>query len=151
VSHTAAIRGRATVLTMRLVFTLVFLIGCSSSGPAGRPRPDPGQRPSPGATLSPEQCTRRGGEVRGDIGDGRIACAQGERELGRVPLGIEGSICCAPVTPVAMLSPEQCTQQGGEIRGDIGDGRIACARGERELGRVPLGIEGSICCAPADY
>lgn len=53
--------------------------------------------------------------------------------------------------PVAMLTPEQCTAQGGEVRGDIGDGQIRCAAGVRQLGRVPLGIEGSICCAPAGY
>ncbi len=79
---------------MRFVFALVFLIGCGSS------KPEPGRVPGPGpvpvATLTPEQCTQRGGEIRGDIGDGQIACAVGERELGRVPLGIEGSICCAP-------------------------------------------------------
>jgi hypothetical protein len=81
---------------MRLIFTLVFLIGCGSSKPA--PGPGPGVRPDPTpvATLTPEQCTDRGGEIRGDIGDGQIACEKGERELGRVPLGIEGSICCAP-------------------------------------------------------
>jgi len=78
---------------MRFVLTLVFLIGCGSSKPAPGPRPGP----EPVATtLTAEQCTQRGGEVRGDIGDGKIACARGERELGRVPLGIEGSICCAP-------------------------------------------------------
>ena len=81
---------------MKLVFTLVFLIGCGSSKPAPGPRPAPGPDPTPVATLSAEQCTQQGGEVRGDIGDGKIACAQGERELGRVPLGVEGSICCAP-------------------------------------------------------
>lgn len=81
---------------MRLVFTLVFLVGCGSSKPAPIPGPAPGPGLAPVATLTPEQCTQQGGEVRGDIGDGKIACAQGERELGRVPLGIEGSICCAP-------------------------------------------------------
>ena len=81
---------------MRLVFTLVFLIGCGSSKPAPAPGRTPAPGPTPVATLTPEQCTKRGGEIRGDIGDGKIACAEGERELGRVPLGIEGSICCAP-------------------------------------------------------
>ena len=83
---------------MRSAFTLVFLIACGSSKPAPAPAPGPAPGPEPTqvATLSPEQCTAQGGEVRGDIGDGKIACAPGERELGRVPLGIEGSICCAP-------------------------------------------------------
>lgn len=50
------------------------------------------------------------------------------------------------VTP---MTPDECTTQGGQVRGDIGDGKIACADGERELGRVNQGIEGAICCAPA--
>lgn len=79
---------------MRIFFALVFLIGCGSSTTKKPIASQPAQKPV--ATLSPEQCTQQGGEVRGDIGDGRIACAEGERELGRVPLGIEGSICCAP-------------------------------------------------------
>lgn len=76
--------------------TLVFLIGCASNRPAPEPGRPPRPRPEPVATLTPEQCTDRGGEIRGDIGDGKIACEPGERQLGRVPLGIEGSICCAP-------------------------------------------------------
>ena len=51
------------------------------------------------AAMTPDQCTTDGGQVRGDIGDGKIACADGERELGRVAQGIEGAICCAPATP----------------------------------------------------
>jgi hypothetical protein len=47
------------------------------------------------------------------------------------------------------MEPDQCTAQGGQVRGDIGDGKIACAEGERELGRVRQGIEGAICCAAA--
>lgn len=81
---------------MKLIFALVFLIGCGSSKPAPTPGPAPTQDPAPVGMLTPEQCTQQGGEVRGDIGDGKIACAEGERQLGRVPLGIEGSICCAP-------------------------------------------------------
>jgi hypothetical protein len=79
------------------------LIACGSSKPAPTPAPAPapGLAPEspPVAMLTPDQCTQQGGEVRGDIGDGKIACNDGERELGRVPLGIEGSICCAPAVP----------------------------------------------------
>lgn len=90
---------------MRLAFTLAFLIGCGGSKPAPAPAPAPAPQPTtapeptPVSMLTPDQCTQQGGEVRGDIGDGKIACADGERELGRVPLGIEGSICCAPAAP----------------------------------------------------
>jgi hypothetical protein len=78
---------------MKILFTLLFVIGCSGSSSKPAPmRPDP----EPVATLSPDQCVQQGGEVRGDIGDGQIRCGAGERELGRVPVGIEGSICCVP-------------------------------------------------------
>ncbi|MBA3818822.1 MAG: hypothetical protein H0X17_08015 [Deltaproteobacteria bacterium] len=49
----------------------------------------------------------------------------------------------------AAMTPEECTKQGGEVRGDIGDGKIACDAQERELGRVMTGIEGGVCCASA--
>jgi hypothetical protein len=39
-----------------------------------------------------------------------------------------------------------CTEQGGQVRGDIGDGQIKCAEDEETLGRVNQGIEGAICC-----
>jgi hypothetical protein len=45
--------------------------------------------------MTPEECTGKGGEVRGDIGDGKVACAEGETDLGRVNQGIEGAVCCA--------------------------------------------------------
>jgi hypothetical protein len=32
--------------------------------------------------------------VRGDIGDGKIACVEGETELARIEGGVEGSVCC---------------------------------------------------------
>lgn len=58
----------------------------------------------------------------------------------------------APVEPTpaqaAPISREECESQGGRVAGDIGDGKIQCNPGERELGRVTLGIEGGLCCAP---
>ena len=87
---------------MRFAFTLGFVlaVGCassSSSKPAPmRPAPEP--QPTPvAAALTPEQCTLQGGELRGDIGNGQIGCGPGEYELGRVSLGIEGSLCCTPI------------------------------------------------------
>ncbi|MBA3541377.1 MAG: hypothetical protein H0T79_17325 [Deltaproteobacteria bacterium] len=55
----------------------------------------------------------------------------------------------SPSEPAAPMTPDACTAQGGQVRGDIGDGKIACAEGERELGRVSQGIEGAICCLAA--
>ncbi len=58
------------------------------------PKPDEVTPPSP-ALMSPEECTSQGGKVKGDIGDGKVACSEGERELGKVKTGIEGGVCCA--------------------------------------------------------
>lgn len=46
-------------------------------------------------------------------------------------------------------TPEECTCAGGVIHGDIGDGKVACAPDETELGRIQQGIEGAVCCRPA--
>jgi hypothetical protein len=92
--------------------------------------------------LSVQECEDAGAVVRGDIGDGQIACASGETELGRVRTGIEGGVCCERI----VLTPDQCELAGGFIRTDIGDGRIACEAGETDLGRVAFGREGGVCC-----
>jgi hypothetical protein len=47
------------------------------------------------------------------------------------------------------ITREACEAQGGRIAGDIGDGKVKCNEGEKEVGRVQLGIEGSLCCVPA--
>jgi hypothetical protein len=47
-----------------------------------------------GAANTPAHCECLGGYVRGDIGDGQVACPQGETELERVKQGIEGAVCC---------------------------------------------------------
>lgn len=47
------------------------------------------------------------------------------------------------------MSPEECTAKGGQVKGDIGDGKVACGTGEKEIGRVNQGIEGAICCTKA--
>lgn len=46
------------------------------------------------------------------------------------------------------MSPEECMQKGGQVKGDIGDGKVACDEGQEDLGRVRQGIEGAVCCAP---
>jgi hypothetical protein len=45
------------------------------------------------------------------------------------------------------MTPDECTKQGGQVRGDIGDGQIKCAEDERQIGRVAIGVEGGVCCA----
>jgi hypothetical protein len=46
------------------------------------------------AAGTPAHCECIGGYVKGDIGDGKVACAEGEQELERVQQGIEGAVCC---------------------------------------------------------
>jgi hypothetical protein len=79
-----------------IVCSLLFVAACGGkSAPAPEPRTEP-TTTAPAGTVTPEECTSKGGQVRGDIGDGQIKCGDGERELGRVMQGIEGAICCAP-------------------------------------------------------
>ena len=88
-------------MTNRMILLALALAAC---GPKPGPVPPP-PPPGPDAAvaseaMAPEACTAQGGQVRGDIGDGKIACSAGETELGRVKQGIEGAICCAaPAVP----------------------------------------------------
>ena len=75
----------------------VTACGGSKSPPPTEPAPTttPGPVDGTGEPQTPEECVAKGGEVRGDIGDGKVACAEGEQDLGRVRQGIEGAVCCA--------------------------------------------------------
>jgi hypothetical protein len=77
---------------------IAFALLAAACGGKKQPAPaEPAPQPSPTeqAAMSPEDCTAKGGQVKGDIGDGKVACDAGQRELGRVQQGIEGAICCA--------------------------------------------------------
>ena len=82
---------------------LLVTLALAACGGAKSPAPSEAAPPitetAPTEALAPEACTAQGGEVRGDIGDGKIACAEGEQELGRVAQGIEGAICCKRPAP----------------------------------------------------
>lgn len=93
---------------MKLVLSLAFVLAaCGSKKPTDTPTntntevaPTEGSNAEGAATpMTPEACTGQGGEVRGDIGDGKVACAAGETTLGRVNQGIEGAVCCKPAAP----------------------------------------------------
>jgi hypothetical protein len=60
----------------------------------------------------------------------------------------QGAPCEAPTE--GPMTDDQCTCQGGTVHGDPGDGSAHCEATERELGKVATGIEGGVCCAPAD-
>lgn len=87
-----------------LVCTLLALslFGCSKPAPrdaptspsAGAETPPDAHACSEGAASTPAHCECLGGYVKGDIGDGQVACPQGETELERVQQGIEGAVCC---------------------------------------------------------
>jgi hypothetical protein len=78
-----------------IAFVLTIAACGGSKQPASPPTPPPSPS-EPAAAMSPDECTAKGGQVRGDIGDGKVACAAGETDLGRVNQGIEGAVCCAP-------------------------------------------------------
>jgi hypothetical protein len=55
-----------------------------------------------------------------------------------------------PTSPA--LSLDECRSQPGEVVTDRGDGSLhdqGCPGGRRELGRVRVGIQTGLCCAPA--
>ena len=49
----------------------------------------------------------------------------------------------------AANSPEHCECLGGYVKGDIGDGKVACTDGDTEIERTNSGIEGAVCCQKA--
>ena len=99
-----------------LVLALVGLASCSSRqqpSPEAAPLPalsavaqetkTPTTDPAPGTadspTLTMDECRSRPGEVLTDKGDGALhahGCPDGRRELGKVKVGIENGLCCAP-------------------------------------------------------
>lgn len=80
----------------KFFLSLVFVAACGGSKQPAPTGPSPStEAPAPTA-MSPEECTAQGGQVKGDIGDGKVACNEGDRDLGRVNQGIEGAVCCAP-------------------------------------------------------
>ena len=105
------------MISWRRIVTLggsaLFLLAaaCSSTPPADPPATDdPAPVASdappvdaPSETQRPEMsaadCEAKGGTVVGDIGDGKIhrpefRCPSGSPPIGRIALGVEGSVCC---------------------------------------------------------
>lgn len=84
-------------MSKHLIAFVVTIAACGGSKP---PTPETAPVPTePAAAMTSDECTAKGGEVRGDIGDGKVACAAGETDLGRVNQGIEGAVCCAAAAP----------------------------------------------------
>jgi hypothetical protein len=86
----------------KLLFVAALIAACGGKRqPSTDDQPPPPTAPTPNAqpVMTPEECTAKGGQVKGDIGDGKVACDPGQRELGRVNQGIEGAVCCAKPSP----------------------------------------------------
>lgn len=105
-------------------FALLWFIalGCGRQGPAASSAPipalsavaeqteTPSSDPAPDSASSPtltiDECRSQPGEVLTDKGDGalhRDGCPDGRRQLGRVKVGVESGLCCAP--PASATSP----------------------------------------------
>ena len=77
----------------------LMLLACATHSPSGPPAPPPAAQRSvqacgEDAAKTASHCECLGGYVRGGIGDGKIACPQGETELERLQQGSEGAVCC---------------------------------------------------------
>jgi len=94
---------------MRFLFILMLfgLTGCVGqvSDQSRAVSTSPGLGSTPGMPMSVEECTAAGGQVVGDIGDGRVhradyLCNNGEVPLGTInysdgePIATEGAVCC---------------------------------------------------------
>lgn len=96
------VRAYDAAMSKLLITIALSLAACGGNKqpPSSEPQATPPTPSTPANEephlMTPDECTAKGGQVRGDIGDGQIACAEGEQDLGRVQQGIEGAICCAP-------------------------------------------------------
>lgn len=103
----------------------LLALACGRQEPATSPAPIPAlsavaeetktptSEPAPGTAESPtltiDECRSQAGEVLTDKGDGKLhaqGCPDGRRELGKVRVGIENGLCCAPSAAVATPPPE---------------------------------------------
>ena len=83
----------------KAVLAVALMAACGSkSPPPTEPAPTGGGTPVE-AAMTPDECTARGAVVKGDIGDGKVACDPNQTFLGRVSQGIEGAVCCLAGTP----------------------------------------------------
>ncbi|HEY5925965.1 MAG TPA: hypothetical protein VIV11_29960 [Kofleriaceae bacterium] len=88
-------------------YLIAFALTIAACGGKKEPPPsEPAAPATPSSTpMTPEECVAKGGQVKGDIGDGKVACAEGERDLGRVNQGIEGAVCCASAAAAGSAAP----------------------------------------------
>ena len=112
-------------MTTRLCLVALLVLGCGRAAPAADPSaplpalsavaeetktpttdPAPGSAQSP--TLTMDECRSQPGEVLTDKGDGALhaqGCPDGRKELGKVRVGVENGLCCAPAAANAPPPP----------------------------------------------
>jgi hypothetical protein len=72
------------------------------------PTTDPAPGTADSTTLTMDECRSRPGEVLTDKGDGalhRNGCPDGRQELGKVRVGVENGLCCAPAASAPAPPP----------------------------------------------
>jgi hypothetical protein len=111
---------------------LGLLVGCGRGAPASpesesaplpalsavaeetkTPTSDPAPESAQSPTLSMDECRSQPGEVLTDKGDGALhahGCPDGRKQLGKVRVGIENGLCCAPAA--AAVSPPAAPAAG---------------------------------------
>jgi len=112
-------RARHLLGGLAVASVLVAGAACGSKKAPSTTPPDNSGTPSAtndcgvaeGAAMTTDQCGCLGGSVRTDPGDGSVRCDDGQTNLGRVSMGIEGALCCAAPSNAAQGTPG--TQGGG--------------------------------------
>lgn len=124
---------------------LSLLSLASACGGAPATPADPAEAGS-GATCaehppsSPAHCECLGGYVKGDIGDGKVACTDGDTELERTQQGIEGAVCCKK----AAAAPEEKAPVACTTHADCGE-KEACFPTEGCKGPQQCSIKPEAC------
>ncbi|HEY6078627.1 MAG TPA: hypothetical protein VIW29_07480 [Polyangiaceae bacterium] len=93
-----------------------------------------------------------------------VACGQNAKpaESSSAPLPALSAVADETQTPTTDAAPgtatsptltmDECRSQPGEVLTDKGDGSLhaqGCPDGRKELGKVRVGVENGLCCAPA--
>ena len=96
---------------MRIMTIIALSLALAACGSKAKPTAEPtpvvggdtcGVDASGGIPATAEQCECLGLHVVGDIGNGQVACPDGETEIAKISYGIEGGVCCkAPGEPPA--------------------------------------------------
>jgi hypothetical protein len=96
--------GREATPTSEAPIPALSAVAEETKTPTSDQAPDAAQSP----TLTIDECRSQPGEVLTDKGDGKLhteGCPDGRKELGKVRVGIENGLCCAPTAAAATPPP----------------------------------------------